>query len=58
MIFRNVLEEVSQAFFLAAVGLNLDLVAGLCERDCVKVLLPRQDLVIVSLFKNYFFFFI
>lgn len=55
MIFSNVLEDTSQAFFLVAVGLNVDLVAGLCAR--VTALLPTQDLV-MSLLKNYSYFFI
>lgn len=41
MILRAVLERTSQTFFLAAVGLNLDLVAGLSAR--APALLPRQD---------------
>lgn len=55
MIFRDVLERTSQTFFLAAVGLNLDLVAGLCAR--APALLPWQDFSDGVTFKKIIFIF-
>lgn len=52
--FRNVLEVTSQGFFLVVLGLNLDLILGLCTR--VPVLLPRKGLVIGSFLISDFYF--